>query len=282
MTRRNLPSDIFVSFAASCLRVQTVAANDPAFPGYNRSMPTTAHLDFTPTRWTLVLAAARHHHTPSDAPRAALEQLARAYAYPLYAYVRRRGHSPADAEDLTQSFFAHLLEHETLAAADKAKGRFRAFLLTAFKHFLINAHHQDHAAKRRPAKLLPLDAETRYAHDTRFASNIPADTLTPDRLFDRRWALQLLDSALDDLAADYAARNDTALFLALKPTLTAPDDAPTYAAIAASLHLSENALKTAAHRLRRRYRDALRARIAATVDTPEQIDDEIRHLFDSL
>jgi RNA polymerase sigma-70 factor (ECF subfamily) len=245
-------------------------------------MPTTSHADFASTRWTLVLAAARHHHTPSDAPRAALEQLARAYWYPLYTYIRRRGQSPADAADLTQSFFAHLLQNETLAHADRAKGRFRAFLLTALKHFLINAHHHAHAAKRRPeGKLIPLDAETRYTHDTRF-SHQPADTVTPDRLFDRRWALQLLDVALDDLAADYAARHDTALFLALKPTLTTPEDAPAYAQIAAALNLSENALKTAAHRLRRRYRDALRARIAATVDSPEGIDEEIRHLFDSL
>ena len=241
-------------------------------------MPTThANLDFAPTRWTLVLAAAGHQHTPSPAPRAALEQLARAYWYPLYAYVRRRGHPPADAEDLTQSFFAHLLQSETLAAADRTRGRFRAFLLTALKHFLINAHQHAHAAKRHPQnKILPLDAETRFAHDT------PVDPLTPDRLFDRRWALQLLDSALNDLAADYAARNDTELFLALKPTLTPPEDAPTYAHIAATLNLSENALKTAAHRLRRRYRDALRTRIAATVDTPEQIDEEIKHLFNSL
>lgn len=241
-------------------------------------MPATPMPDFAPTRWTLVLAAARHHHTPSDAPRAALEQLARAYWYPLYAFIRRRGHSPADAEDLTQSFFSHLLQHEALAAADRARGRFRAFLLACLKNFLINQHHRAHAAKREGNRNVPLsiDAETRYTHDT------PADALTPERLFDRRWALQLLDAALDDVAAEYAARNDTALFLALKPTLTAPDDAPTYAAIAAARNQSENAVKTAAHRLRRRYRDALRTRIAATVDTPEQVNDEIRDLFAAL
>jgi RNA polymerase sigma-70 factor (ECF subfamily) len=243
-------------------------------------MATTAH-DFAPTRWTVVLAASQRDGRGIPASRAALEQLARAYWYPLYAYIRRRGRSPSDAEDLTQAFFSHLLERDVLAAADRDRGRFRAFLLTALKHFLINAHHRDHAAKRRPAKLLPLEAETRYAHDTRYGHE-PADTLTPDRLFDRRWALLLLDQALADVATEYAARQQADLFDALKATLTAPDDAPAYADIADRLRLSEGAVKTAAHRLRRRYREALRSRIAATVDTPDTVDDEIRHLFASL
>jgi RNA polymerase sigma-70 factor (ECF subfamily) len=243
-------------------------------------MTTSAH-EFAPTRWTVVLAASRRGGPGMPATQAALEQLARAYWYPLYAYIRRRGRSHADAEDLTQAFFSHLLERDVLAAADRARGRFRAFLLTALKHFLINAHHHAHAAKRRPEKLLPLEAETRYAQDTRYGQE-PADTLTPDRLFDRRWALLLLDQALADVAAEYAARQQADLFDGLKATLTAPDGAPAYTDIAARLGLSEGAVKTAAHRLRRRYREALRARIAATVDSPEAIDDEIRHLFASL
>ncbi|HVS70562.1 MAG TPA: sigma factor [Phycisphaerae bacterium] len=241
-------------------------------------MPATpassASSDFAVTRWTLVLAAARRDPAPEAA--AALEQLARAYWYPLYAYVRRRGYSAGDAEDLTQGFFAHLLEHHALAHVTRSRGRFRAFLLTAMKHFLINAHHRAAARKRGDKRRVPLspDAETRYAHE-------PADTVTPERLFDRRWALLLLEEALADVAREYAARRETALFNALKCTLTA-DDGPSRGTIAGMLGMSEGALKTAAHRLRRRYREAIRRRIAATVADPAEIDEEIRHLFSIL
>ena len=238
-------------------------------------MPLPPTHDFLPTRWTLILAAQRS----DPAAARALEDLARAYWYPLYAYARRRGLSASDAEDLIQSFFANLLEKHTLAAVHPGKGRFRAFLLAALQNFLANEFDKARTQKRGGGvKTISLEietAESRYLHE-------PVDEVTPEKLFERRWALALLDNVLQKLEADYVARHEQSLFTTLKPLLTANDLPETYATLAHSLNTTEGALKTAAHRLRRRYRDLLRAEIAHTVATPEEIEDEITHLLNSL
>ncbi len=243
-------------------------------------MPLTPHAphDFLPTRWTLVLAAKL---TDTRAARA-LEDLARAYWYPLYAYARRQGLSAQDAEDLIQNFFAALIERRALSAVDRAKGRFRSFLLASLKHFMANEFDKARAQKRgggvHTFSLSPQeseDAESRYRYE-------PADEITPEKLFERRWALAVLEGVLAQLEADYAKRNEAALFTALKPLITGGEPQHSHAALAQTLHSTEGAIKTAAHRLRRRYRDLLRAHIAQTVDTPEEIDAEITYLRNCL
>jgi RNA polymerase sigma-70 factor (ECF subfamily) len=238
----------------------------------------TSSSDFLPTRWSLVLAAAGD---PARAPasREALEQLARAYWYPLYAFIRRHGNTPEAAEDLAQEFFTTLLEKQFLAHANlhPSKGRFRAFLLASLKHFLANQYARQNALKRggdRPP--LSLDAaEARFAREPA----APADQ-SPERLFERHWALALLAQVLSQLEADYRNRGEDPLFQALKPTLTG--GGPGLAQVAASLGMTEGALKTAAHRLRRRYRDLLRHTIAQTVNSPEEVEEEIAYLLNCL
>jgi RNA polymerase sigma-70 factor (ECF subfamily) len=230
---------------------------------------------FATTRWSLVAAA-----TDPAAPHAreALADLCRLYWFPIYAYVRRRGQDHHAAQDLTQAFFARLLEKNDLAAADKIRGRFRSYLLTACQHFLANAHDHDTAKKRgggRPH--LPLDfadADTRYSHE-------PTDEETPERAFDRQWALGLLDRALGELRAEYADSGRATLFDALKDSLAGGAEVP-YADLARELGMTEGAVKVAVHRLRQRYRDRLRGLIADTVEKPEDVDDEIRDLFAAL
>jgi RNA polymerase sigma-70 factor (ECF subfamily) len=227
---------------------------------------------FLPTRWTVVLSA-----SDPQAPHAAtaLEALCRAYWYPLYAYVRRRGYSPADAEDLTQEFFARLLLHNWVARADPHKGRFRSFLLMAMSRFLANEWDRAHTLKRGvQVRLVPLPldtAETRYAQE-------PADTSTPEQAFERRWALATLDDVLEQLSADYEKDGKAALFAALKPCLIGSRETQPYAALASQLGMSEGAVKTAVSRLRERYRQRLREAVAQTVASPAEVDAELRHL----
>ncbi|HEY1377696.1 MAG TPA: sigma-70 family RNA polymerase sigma factor [Gemmataceae bacterium] len=227
--------------------------------------------DFATTRWSLVAAA------KDPAARQALADLCGLYWYPVYAFVRRRGYSADDAGDLTQEFFARLIEKAGVAGADPAKGRFRSYLLGACRHFLANERDRAAAQKRgggRPVGSLDLaDAERRYAAE-------PADGRTPEQVFERRWALTLLDGVLAGLRAEYAAAGQDVLFDRLKSSLTG--DAGPYVELAAELGLTEGAVKVAAHRLRRRYRDRLRAAIAETVATPEDIEAEIRDLFAAL
>ena len=228
---------------------------------------------FAPTRWTLVAAAGRRSSPNSQQ---ALATLCETYWYPLYAYVRRRGHSPEDAQDLTQAFFAKLIARQDLGAVDRAKGKFRSFLLASLKHFLANEWDKRQAQKRGGGHtFIALDAqsaETRYALE-------PAHDLTADKLFERRWALTLLDEALQQLRAQYAAAGKERLFELLKATLTGECSTIPYSAIAAQLGLTEGAVKVAVHRLRQRYRDQLRAEIAHTVAGPAEVEDEVRHLF---
>ncbi len=230
---------------------------------------------FATTRWSLVAAA----QDPA-APRAreALADLCRLYWYPVYAYARRRGHGHHAAQDLTQAFFARLLEKNDLAAADRTRGRFRSYLLTACQHFLANEHDRQTAQKRGGGRThLPLDFE---AADGRY-SREPADEQTPERVFDRQWALGLLDRALGELRAEYAGSGRAKLFDALKGCLAGGAEVA-YAELARELVMTEGAVKVAVHRLRQRYRDRLRGLIADTVATPEEVDDEIRDLFSAL
>ena len=227
---------------------------------------------FSATRWSVVLAAAGES---SDA----LAALCRAYWYPLYAFLRRQGLSTHDAEDVTQGFFAHLLGKDALAHVDRAKGRFRTFLLASLKHFLADERDRAHAQKRGGGEaaisLDACEAEERYALE-------PRDELSPDRLFDRRWALAVIGQALARLGAEYAASGKGALFDALKAQLTAPGGGPSYAEIGAAFGMNEGAVKVAVHRLRQRYGAALRAEIAETVGTAEEVEAELRHLLDAL
>ncbi len=228
---------------------------------------------FATTHWSVVLAAGQ-----SDSPQAAaaLEELCRAYWYPLYAYVRRRGAGPEDAQDGTQSFFARLLERDLLSRAAPQRGRFRSFLLTALQNFLADEHDRALAHKRGAGRPLisldELDGETRYALE-------PADDVSPDKLFERRWATTVLEQAWTRLAAHYAAEGKADLFRELRRFNSAQEGAPGYAEAAHKLGLPENTVKSLVHRMRQRYRALLRAEIAHTVADPAEIDEEIRYLL---
>lgn len=226
---------------------------------------------FATTRWSLVAAA------KDPTAGQALAELCGLYWYPVYAFVRRRGHSADDAGALTQEFFARLIEKAGIAGADPAKGRFRSYVLGACRHFLANEHDRAAAKKRGGGHVVEsldlTDAERRYAAE-------PADDRTPEQLFERRWALTLLDDVLAGLQAEYATAGQELLFDRLKSSLTG--EAGPYADLAAELGMTEGAVKVAAHRLRRRYRDRLRAAIAETVETDDDVEAEIRDLFTAL
>ena len=228
---------------------------------------------FGPTRWSVVLAAGRSESTHA---RDALEQLCRAYWYPLYAFVRRQGYSPTDAQDLTQEFFARLIEKHYLGSVDQAKGKFRSFLLAALKHFLANEYHKAVAQKRGGhAVFLSLDvasAEITYAAEA-------ADGARPDKLYERRWALTLLERVLARIRAEYREAGRVKLFEALKPALTGERGSRGYAEIAQALGMSEAAVKVGVHRLRQRFRQLLRQEIGHTVATQSEVDEELRALF---
>lgn len=228
---------------------------------------------FASTRWSIVAAAGRGE---SPEARDALAVLCRAYWYPLYAYARRRLPSADDAQDLTQEFFARLLEKDYLQAADPRRGKFRSFLLTAFKHFLAKEHERASAQKRgggrRPLPLDFEDGERRFRHE-------PADTTTAESVYERRWALTLLEQTLRRLHQEFASAGKEQIFEALKGTLTGDGAAEPYDRIGQNLGLSEQAVKTAVHRLRRRYQEVLRAQIAETVNSEAEVEDELRDLF---
>jgi RNA polymerase sigma-70 factor (ECF subfamily) len=228
---------------------------------------------FASTRWSIVAAAGRKE---SPEAHAALAVLCQAYWYPLYAYARRRLTSADDAQDLTQEFFARLLEKDYLQAADPRRGKFRSFLLTAFQRFLAKEHARATAQKRggqrRPQSLEFQDGEDRYRHE-------PVDPTTPEALYERRWALTLLEQALARLRQEFTRAGKERLFEALKGTLTGDGTNEPYERIGRDLGLSEPAVKTAAHRLRRRYQELLHAEVAQTVASPEEVENELRDLF---
>jgi RNA polymerase sigma-70 factor (ECF subfamily) len=231
---------------------------------------------FVTTHWSVVIAAGQGDSEPR---RAALEKLCRTYWYPLYAFVRRLGHQPHDAEDLVQSFFVVCLEKNYLGVADQGKGRFRSFLLVALKRFLANERDKALTRKRGGAQvhiaLDALTAEQRYALE-------PADRLSADKLYERRWALTLLDQVIARLQSEQAAAGRGVVFEQLKEFLTSPGRGTPYSELAARLGLSEGAVKVAIHRLRQRYRELLEEEIAHTVSAPEEIQEERRHLLSAL
>jgi RNA polymerase sigma factor (sigma-70 family) len=209
---------------------------------------------------------------------AALAELCSMYWYPLYTFLRRSGRSPHDAEDLTQGFLSDLIERSALGSVDPVKGRFRSFLIASLKNFLSHERDRAHALKRGGgAPLVELDAleaEERYAME-------PSHTLSPDRLFDRRWALTVLERALARLRGDYEDRGAGEFFALLSPLLTGGGTAP-YSELGAQLGMSEGAVKVAAHRLRQQYRDALRNEVAETVAGPSEVSAELRDLLAAL
>jgi RNA polymerase sigma factor (sigma-70 family) len=229
---------------------------------------------FPTTRWSIVLGACDRSAAEAHA---ALAELCRAYWYPLYALIRRKGYNADDAQDLTQTYFARLLEKGVIAAADRRKGRFRAFLRTDCQHFLIDEYRRKAAreGKARPISIDARDAEGRYRFE-------PADEMSPDRFFDRAWAMTLLDRVLETLAGEYAARARSEVFDRLKVVLIGGKGAVSYATLAAELGMTESAVSVAIHRLRKRYREVLKEQIAATLDDSSELDDEIRALFDAL
>jgi RNA polymerase sigma factor (sigma-70 family) len=238
------------------------------------SASSSGHSDwFTTTHWSVVLAA-----TGSNSPEAqqALEQLCQTYWYPLYVFVRRQGNSPEDAQDLTQAFFERILERNYFGQADRSKGRLRAFLLASLKHFLSDQRDRRDAAKRGGGRrMLSLDAHTaeeRYQLE-------PADTMTPEKLYERRWAFTLLEKARTNLRSEYDAAGKTELYQLLKVLEPGSGDGTTYADIGQRLGKSESAIKSEASRLRLRYGELVRSEIAQTVASVTEIDDEVRHLL---
>jgi RNA polymerase sigma-70 factor (ECF subfamily) len=227
---------------------------------------------FATTHWTMVVSAASQ-----SSPEAgeALEKLCSVYWYPLYGYVRRKGYEIEEAKDLTQQFFLRLLQGHRLALADQSRGRFRTFLLTALHHFLVNEWIKRNREKRGGANqfvpLLTEDPENSYAAE-------PADGCTPETMYERRWAATVMSQAFNRLRTGYSG-DRARLFEALKPFVWGEKSDSSQAEIASALGLSGGAVRTAIHRLRQSYREFLRAEIAQTVATPEEVDDELRHLI---
>jgi RNA polymerase sigma-70 factor (ECF subfamily) len=230
---------------------------------------------FKTTNWAVVVRAADR---TSPEGRQALAELCQSYWYPIYVFVRRRGYAPEAAEDLTQGFFVDLLTRGSLGIVDPARGRFRSFLIKALEHFLSNSRGCERRLKRGWGRSFPIDfrdAEGRYVGE-------PAHDLTPERLFERRWALTLLGHSLDQLEREIGAEGKTALFEQLKPTLSGEPAQVSYAKIGAALDMTEGAVRVAAHRLRKRFGTLIRQEIARTVAEPNQIEEEIRDLFRAL
>jgi RNA polymerase sigma factor (sigma-70 family) len=240
-----------------------------------KPMPETLQNDgaaFLTTHWSIVLTAQGR----SPAAQEALEKLCRSYWLPLYAFVRREGHGPEDAQDLTQEFFARLLERRDFDAVRREKGRLRSYLLVALKHFLANERHRASAIKRGHGEQ-PISLDEILAHQR--SEPEPASSLTADQIYERRWALTVLEQVLARLGDEFRAADKTPLFERLKELLADEPDRPSQAEIAKELGMTENAVKQAFHRLRERYRQVLREEIAHTVATPAEIEDELRHLI---
>jgi RNA polymerase sigma-70 factor (ECF subfamily) len=239
-------------------------------------MTTARTSGFETTSWTLVLAAAV---SPTPDSRQALATLCQTYWHPVYAFIRRNGYDRNQSEDLTQGFFALLLEKNYLVEADRLRGKFRSFLLTAVKHFLANEWDREHAQKRggtqAPVSIDLVEAEGWY---------VPAavEEATPESLFERRWAVSLLERVLARLRAEFAAAGKADQFQSLSAFLDQDSEDTRYRELADSMHMSAGALRMAIHRMRRKYRRLLREEISETVCTPKDIDEEIRFLFSTL
>ena len=230
----------------------------------------TGSSSFPTTRWTMVVAAGDPQRKEA---RSALVSLCETYWYPLYAYLRRRGYPPDQAQDLTQEFFIRLLEGRYLDRADPEKGRFRSFLLVSLKFFVADEEDRLRALKRGRGMLVPMElssGEERYQRE-------PAHGETPERIFERRWALSMLDRVVEKLRKEFTLHGRPEHFDRLKVFLLGQSDAP-YTALAREMNMSEGALKVAIHRLRKRYRDLFRLEIADTVADPSEVESELRFL----
>ncbi len=241
------------------------SGSNPSSSGFKRGR-------FATTSWSMVVRAADANSMDA---RRALETLCEGYWYPLYAFVRRKGFSAETAEDLTQAFFAYLLENNSLVSAERERGRFRTFLLCSLGNYLKN-HWRAELAQKRGGKFKPVaidfgKGEARYQQE-------PSHELTPEHIFDRSWAMTLLGSAIETLQQQYVVAGKGDLFQRLKPYL-AGQGSIAYRELAQELKISEGSLKVAVHRMRTRCKDLLRERISETVETSEQIDDEINDLF---
>jgi RNA polymerase sigma factor (sigma-70 family) len=228
---------------------------------------------FATTHWSVVLAAG---NTDSTCARDALSRLCQTYWYPLYAYARRCGNSPHDAQDLTQAFFARILEENWMAKSDPQRGRFRSFLLASMRHFMANEWKKEQRQKRGGGQtILSLNddsAEDRYQLE-------PVEKKTPENLFERGWALSLLEGVLAKLEEEFAREGKAEWMRVMRPALTSDRGSIDYAEIAAKLGMTETASRVAVHRLRQQYRRLIRAEVAHTVAGPEEVEEEIRHLF---
>jgi DNA-directed RNA polymerase specialized sigma24 family protein len=228
---------------------------------------------FATTHWNIVLAARDGSGTTA---RDALEVLCQKYWFPLYAYVRRQGHGPHDAEDLTQGFFAHLLSRDFLGHVTQDKGRFRSFLLACLNHFLTDEREKDRAEKRggrQPCCSLDVSAaEARYGLER-------CDSRAPNTIYERQWALTMLNRVLDALQAEFTAADKARMFDRLEPFLLGDKSGETYAESALILGTTEGAIKMTVHRMRQRYRELFREEIAQTVAAPEEVEEEMRYLF---
>jgi RNA polymerase sigma factor (sigma-70 family) len=239
-------------------------------PSDSRLLPRAA---FRTTEWTMVLAAGRRGSAEGEA---ALERLCQQYWFPVYAFARRSGYSHADGADLAQGFFARLIERNFLAGIEREKGRFRSFLLTSLKNFMINEWVTANRQKRGGGRIIvSLDDSTA---DELYRSE-PAASASPDKLYEKRWALSVIERALARLRSEFLASERADLFDVLKPALTEDKLEKSYAEIAAEFGLSEGALKMAIHRMRKRFGRLMREEIAGTVENPAEIEDEMRHLI---
>ena len=244
----------------------------------DHSPPAEGAASFHTTRWTIVMRAA---HSQAQGGQSALAELCRLYWYPLYIFARRRGHSPDDAKDLTQGFFLHVVEHRALTGVNRLKGKFRSFLLASFQNHLSDAGDRARRLKRGGGmEFVPLDAEEaeeRYRLE-------PVEILTPEKIFDARWAMTALGEALQRLRQEYTAAGKASTFEALKTFLDPGNSTalPSYDAVANRLQIPTGAVKTLIHRLRKRYAALLREEIGRTVSDPAEVDEEIHALCEAL
>ncbi len=236
-------------------------------------MPAPSNPAFPATRWSLILDL---RSGDAGAAGRALDELCRLYWYPVYAFIRREGSSPEDAQDLAQSFFARLLERGDLSHAQQQRGKLRTFLLSALKNHLVQ-DWRHRTAEKRGGRNVPVSLDVAAA-EQRYASE-PADMASPDALFDRRWALDTMEEALRQLEADYTDSGKSALHTALQPFISAKPKGDDTRTLCARLGLNENAIHVAIHRLRQRFRKNLESLVAETVSTQDEVPDELRHLL---
>ena len=268
-----VPCIFSLAFGAVFYLNRSVPADDPvtSLTGVGGNTQNGA-VAFATTHWSVVLTA----QGESPAAHEALEKLCRTYWWPLYGFVRRQGYKPEEAQDLTQAFFARLLERRDLETVGQERGRLRSYLLASLKNFLSKARHREMTVKRGEGRPL-ISLDDLLARER--ADQEPAHKLSADRIYERRWALTLLEQVLVRLGAEYEATGKLPLFDRLKELLAGDSGQPSQAKIAAEMQMTENAVKQAFHRLRHRYRQLLHEEIAHTVAVPDDVEDELRHFI---